>query len=581
MMPTKLRNLRVQRVDLVDAGASQDASGTVGAHVVLFKRIEKAETKTEGGVDFPAAAYAYVPDPATPSGWKLRLWEDLDLKETARQVGMAMAALGPGGFRGNRVQIPTADLAGVKRRVLAAWRKVHPDAATADEPAMLKKGDGTMEESAIARVLSIIAAKLGISKADLAKDNLEDLPQRVRSAFQAQFGGMGGYGMAYVTEVDDAFVIACIGDSRGSKMYQIPWVEDAEGDITFDTLSRVEVMQEWIAKATSFADALMQRQMGDMTEELGQAIGAFYEATQSALADPEVKDKSAAVKAALSAFGDAVKACVADWMVAKIGRKISATRLKRLRDVQAHIAAILAEAEAVKQAPGAPAPTDNTNEGGTDMDEKVLAGLSAEIQKAWTDMKATIAKLTADLKTAVGLKDAATAEAEAAKAELIKAQPAKLDDIWKGVHPEVRKAHEDAVKRAEAAETLAKSERDERLKGVYIAKAGAFRGLPVKADDDWVVLKALDEKMDPAHAARIMVLLKAADEALVTAKAFTEIGRGGVPEAGSAEDKINKLAEDLVVKSATPLTIEQARVRVMELRPELYAEHVRETRGEG
>jgi chromosome segregation ATPase len=38
---------------------------------------------------------------------------------------MALAALGPEGFRGNRVQIPAADLPSVKRKVLAAWREVH------------------------------------------------------------------------------------------------------------------------------------------------------------------------------------------------------------------------------------------------------------------------------------------------------------------------------------------------------------------------------------------------------------------------------------------------------------------------
>lgn len=98
-----------------------------------------APTKRDNGEDFPAAAYAYTPDPEKPSTWKLRLWANLDQKETAAQVGAAVAALGPGGFRGNRVEIPDADLPGVKRRVLAAWRKVHGDGQ--EPPAVLKAAD--------------------------------------------------------------------------------------------------------------------------------------------------------------------------------------------------------------------------------------------------------------------------------------------------------------------------------------------------------------------------------------------------------------------------------------------------------
>lgn len=84
-----------------------------------------APTKREAGVDFPKAAFAYAPDDV-PSHWKLRLWESLQQKVTARQVGMAVAALGKG-FRGQHVQIPRADMPAVKRRVLRAWRQVHPD----------------------------------------------------------------------------------------------------------------------------------------------------------------------------------------------------------------------------------------------------------------------------------------------------------------------------------------------------------------------------------------------------------------------------------------------------------------------
>jgi hypothetical protein len=89
-----------------------------------FNVTKEAPMKTEEGVKFPAEAYAYVPDSSTPSTWKLRLWETPAKKVTVRQVGMAVAALGKG-FRGNKVQLPSEAVSGVKTKVRAAWKKVH------------------------------------------------------------------------------------------------------------------------------------------------------------------------------------------------------------------------------------------------------------------------------------------------------------------------------------------------------------------------------------------------------------------------------------------------------------------------
>ena len=76
------------------------------------KKMKKdAPMKMEGGEQYPAAAFAYVPDPNTPSTWKLRLWDSPTTKETVAQVSRAATALTSAGFRGNKVQIPAADLA--------------------------------------------------------------------------------------------------------------------------------------------------------------------------------------------------------------------------------------------------------------------------------------------------------------------------------------------------------------------------------------------------------------------------------------------------------------------------------------
>lgn len=62
-------------------------------------------TKKEGGGEFRAADFADVPDTATPSTWKLRLAAERSGNFTVAQVGRAITAMQPGGFRGNRVEL--------------------------------------------------------------------------------------------------------------------------------------------------------------------------------------------------------------------------------------------------------------------------------------------------------------------------------------------------------------------------------------------------------------------------------------------------------------------------------------------
>lgn len=110
----------------------------------------KAMTKTEGGVAYPAADFAYVPDRETPSTWKLRLAEGRPGNITVAQLGRAAAAFSAGGFRGNRVQIPAADVARVKARIRREYRKLNvsadeiPDSIKeAAEFSVWKEADGT------------------------------------------------------------------------------------------------------------------------------------------------------------------------------------------------------------------------------------------------------------------------------------------------------------------------------------------------------------------------------------------------------------------------------------------------------
>jgi len=85
---------------------------------------EQKVMKTEDDVKFPAEAYAYVPDAEQSSGWRLRLWEDLEKKVTRKRLDIAAAALSPGGFKGQRVEIPKEALSAVKRKIRAAYRSL-------------------------------------------------------------------------------------------------------------------------------------------------------------------------------------------------------------------------------------------------------------------------------------------------------------------------------------------------------------------------------------------------------------------------------------------------------------------------
>jgi len=130
----KVNDPRVQKVVAEGDKAEPDELSSV---LIWLK--EQATMKTEGGVQFPASAFAYVPDAEKPSEWKLRLWEDPEKKVTKAQLGRAAAALSPGGFRGQKVEIPQADMAAVKRKIRAAYRSL--DVVDEDIPRWVKEAE--------------------------------------------------------------------------------------------------------------------------------------------------------------------------------------------------------------------------------------------------------------------------------------------------------------------------------------------------------------------------------------------------------------------------------------------------------
>jgi len=114
----------IEAVDNADLTEEEAAVLVKEADAVIVKLQEAAPTKTEDGESYPAAAFAYTPDKEKPSSWKLRLWEDPTKKVTRKQLGAAAAAFSPGGFRGQKVQLPQEAMAGTKRKIRAAYSRL-------------------------------------------------------------------------------------------------------------------------------------------------------------------------------------------------------------------------------------------------------------------------------------------------------------------------------------------------------------------------------------------------------------------------------------------------------------------------
>lgn len=209
--------------------------------------------------------------------------------------------------------------------------------------------------------------------------------------------------------------------------------------------------------------------------------------------------------------------------VAKAGRVIAGQRLTRIKDAIAVLQQIVREAE-----PGAKEP---------DMAD------------------ADVAKRAAD--------------AEARVKEL-EAQVAKVDDVSKRL--------EAAEQRAQVAEDVAKRNQERLEEREYIEKAQQYSALPIKAEEDWKVLKAIDA-MEPSVRDRALELLSAAEGQLALAGALTTVGKGGERRGGaSAMEQMMALADGLVAKGAHT-SRDDAMREVSRQHPELYRRYRQESSG--
>jgi len=145
MSRTIMRAIKLDEISAVDNPAQEGARATIVKRAPPIKK--DAQTKTQDGEEFPKGDFAYTPDSTDPSTWKLRTTSTPGGSPDADIVGAAAAALSPGGFRGQKVQIPEADRPGVVAKVRAAWIKSNPDKTESDMPTSLTKSGDEQEST--------------------------------------------------------------------------------------------------------------------------------------------------------------------------------------------------------------------------------------------------------------------------------------------------------------------------------------------------------------------------------------------------------------------------------------------------
>jgi hypothetical protein len=143
--------------------------------------------QTVDGQCFPATDWAYVPDPESPSTWKLRLTATPGGDPDPRVVAAAVAALGPGGFRGQRVEIPAEDLPAVIRRVRAAWKRAFPDRDPEEMPDVLRQAAEGSQLVGDGMGTSVMAAS-GRNKetVTMAEEQIQAIEARIAQQFAEQ-----------------------------------------------------------------------------------------------------------------------------------------------------------------------------------------------------------------------------------------------------------------------------------------------------------------------------------------------------------------------------------------------------------
>lgn len=179
-------------------------------------------------------------------------------------------------------------------------------------------------------------------------------------------------------------------------------------------------------------------------------------------------------------------------------------------------------------------------------------------------------------------KDDDMAETDVEKrAQAAEAEAAQLKQQLEEATARLAKGDPEALaKRLAEAEKAVEIEKAKREEREYTEIAKGFSTLPIKAEEDWRVFKAI-AGLEDSTKDRLLELLHAADGQLERAGALATIGKGGERRGGaSAWDEAQGLAKGLVAKSAD-LSLNDAIEQVWQEHPGLYDRYRKETQQRG
>lgn len=150
-------------------------------------------------------------------------------------------------------------------------------------------------------------------------------------------------------------------------------------------------------------------------------------------------------------------------------------------------------------------------------------------------------------------------------------------ELLKSADPRIVELIKSAEQRAEAAERIAKAERDVRLEREFVSKAQGLNQLPVNADEFGKVLKSVAEAVDADTFAKVWQVLEAANNSIKSGGLFNEIGKSnGTNDTGPISNIDREAAR---IREQFPnLSREQAIAKAVESDPSLYTEYLREVK---
>jgi hypothetical protein len=320
------------------------------------------------------------------------------------------------------------------------------------------------------------------------------------------------------------------------------------------TPAEVENITSEVAKegATTFAQQIAEedaeRKYRPVTEELWDLIWTLEDALSDTIRD-ETADRATLILQSVDEFKARIATSLPSWLlgsatIAKVGRKIAADRLQRMKDAYQVLGDVITEAEQDAQTTDTTTTTKNDSKGVDKLPETKIdkAALPEDVRKYLEELEQ--------------------------KAQDLEKSGGKVPE-------EITKQLNDLKKRADQAEADLRKERDERLTKDYVAKAGELKNFGVNPQELGPALKSLAEK-DPENYAKVEAALKAADEAAGKAGLFKEAGTSAAAAGGTAMAKIEGAAAELR-KTDPNLTQAQAITKALDLHPELYDEYGRET----